>query len=103
MPTFNLKKRANFFQLYIAEQFYVNGIYYSLAVIGMTLLICSDMPTFAVVLNMKQLSWHAAVKQVLPYSDIWHVAVNSYIKHSMHCIGVHDVAMYDVACMTWLA
>ncbi len=70
----------------------------------MTLLIFSDMPTFAVVLNLKQLSWHGAVKPVLPYSVSWHVAVNSYIKHSMHCIGVHDVVvldvtMHDVACM----
>jgi hypothetical protein len=31
---------------------------------GMTLLIFSDMPTFAVVVNLKQLSWHAAVKPV---------------------------------------
>jgi hypothetical protein len=38
--------------------------YYSLAVMGMTLLIFSDMPTFAVLLNFKQLSWHAAVKPV---------------------------------------
>jgi hypothetical protein len=43
-------------------QRHANGIYYSLAVVGMTLLIFSDMPTFAVVLNLKQLSWHAAVK-----------------------------------------
>jgi hypothetical protein len=43
------------------------------------------------------------LNRFLPYSDSWDFAVNSYIKHSMHCIGVHDVAMHDVACMTWLA
>ncbi len=31
---------------------------------GMTLLIFTDMPTFAVESNLKQLSWHAAVKPV---------------------------------------
>jgi hypothetical protein len=31
---------------------------------GHGLLILSDMPTFAVVLNLKQLSWHAAIKPV---------------------------------------
>jgi hypothetical protein len=35
-----------------------------LAVVGITLLIFSNMPTFAVVLKLKQLSWHAAVKLV---------------------------------------
>jgi hypothetical protein len=34
---------------------------------GMALLIFfSDVPTFDVVLNLKQLRWHAAVKTVLP-------------------------------------
>jgi hypothetical protein len=46
------------------------------------------------------------LNQFLPYSVSWHVTVNSYIKHSMHCIGLHDVAMvdvavHDVACMMW--
>jgi hypothetical protein len=33
--------------------------------VGMALLIFSDLPNFAVVLNLKQLSWHAADKPVL--------------------------------------
>jgi hypothetical protein len=33
----------------------------------------------------------------LPYSNSWHVAVNSDVKHSMHGIGVHDVAVHDMA------
>jgi hypothetical protein len=46
------------------------------------------------------------LNQFLRYSVSWHVAVNSYIKHSMHWIGVHDVAVldvavHDVACMMW--
>jgi hypothetical protein len=46
------------------------------------------------------------LNKFLPYSVSWHVAVNSYIKHSMHCIGLHDMAMldvavHDVACMMW--
>jgi hypothetical protein len=32
----------------------------------------------------------------LPYSDNWYIAVNSDIKHPMHCMGVHDVSMHDV-------
>jgi hypothetical protein len=60
----------------------------------MALLIFSDMQTFAEVLNLKQLSWHAA--WFLPYSDSWQVAVNSDIKHSMHYMGGHDVAVHDV-------
>ncbi len=36
-----------------------------------------------------------------PYSDSWHVAVNSDVKHpmhgmSVHSMGVHDVAVYDL-------
>jgi hypothetical protein len=69
----------------------------------MTLLIFSVMPTFAIVLNLKQLSCMPMLNRFLPYSYSWHVAVNSDIKHSMYCIGVHDVAVHDVACMTWLA
>jgi hypothetical protein len=41
------------------------------------------------------------LNRFLHLSDSWRVAVNSYIKHSMHCIGVHDVAVHDVACMAW--
>jgi hypothetical protein len=36
------------------------------------------------------------LNRFLPYSVSWHVAVNSYIKHLMHCIGVHDMAVLDV-------
>jgi hypothetical protein len=33
----------------------------------------------------------------LSYSTSWHVALNSYMKHSMPCKGMHDVvAMHDV-------
>jgi hypothetical protein len=63
----------------------------------MTLLIFSDMPTFAVVLNLKQLSWHALLNSYLPYSDSWHAAVNFDIKRSMNCMGMHNVTMHDVA------
>ncbi len=62
----------------------------------MTLLIFSDMSTFSVGLILKQLSWHAAVNQFGPFSNSWHVAVNSDIKHTMHGIGVHDVVLHDV-------
>jgi hypothetical protein len=31
-----------------------------------------------------------------PYSDSWHVAVNSDVKHTMHGRDVHDVVMHDV-------
>ncbi len=31
-----------------------------------------------------------------PYSDSWHVAVNSDIKHTMHGMGVQDVVVHDV-------
>jgi hypothetical protein len=37
------------------------------------------------------------LNRFLPYSHSWHGAVNSDIKHSMHCMGVHDVAVHDVA------
>jgi hypothetical protein len=49
----------------LVVQRHASGLYYPLAVVGMTLLIFSDMPTFAVELILKQLSWHAAVKRVL--------------------------------------
>jgi hypothetical protein len=32
-----------------------------------------------------------------PFSDSWHVAVNSNIKHKIHGMGMHDVGMHDVA------
>jgi hypothetical protein len=37
------------------------------------------------------------LNRFLPYSNSWHVAVNSDIKHPMHCMGVHDMTMHDVA------
>jgi hypothetical protein len=49
---------------YFVQQ-HANGIYYPLAVVGMALLSFSYVPTFAVVLNLKQLSWRAAVNPVL--------------------------------------
>ncbi len=63
----------------------------------MMLVIFSDMPAFAVGLILKQLSWHAAVNHFLQYRDSWYGAVNSDIKHSMHCMGMHDVAVHVVA------
>jgi hypothetical protein len=30
------------------------------------------------------------------FSDSWHVAVNSDVKHTMHNMGVHDVVVHDV-------
>jgi hypothetical protein len=30
------------------------------------------------------------------FSDSWHVAVNSDVKHTMPGIGVHDVVVHDV-------
>ncbi len=36
------------------------------------------------------------LNQFGPFSDSWHVAVNSDIKHTMHGIGVHDVVVHDV-------
>jgi hypothetical protein len=34
---------------------------------------------------------------LLSYSTSWHVALNSDMKHSMHCKSMHDVvAMHDV-------
>ncbi len=35
------------------------------------------------------------------FSDSWHVAVISGIKHTMHNMGVHDIVVHDGACMTW--
>jgi hypothetical protein len=31
------------------------------------------------------------------YSDSWHVAVNSNLRHTMHGMAVYDVAMHDMA------
>jgi hypothetical protein len=36
------------------------------------------------------------LNQFGPYSDSWHVAVNSDVKHTMHGMGVHDVVVHDV-------
>ncbi len=30
------------------------------------------------------------------FSDSWHVAVNSDVKHTMHSMGVHDVGIHDM-------
>jgi hypothetical protein len=30
------------------------------------------------------------------FSDSWHVAVNSDVKHTMHKMDVHDVGMHDM-------
>jgi hypothetical protein len=62
----------------------------------MTLLIFSDMPVFAVGLNLKHLSRHVAVKPVWVCSDSWHVAANSDVKQTMHGMGVHDVVVHDM-------
>jgi hypothetical protein len=62
----------------------------------MTLLIFSDMPIFAVGVILKHLSWHATVKPVWAFSDIWHVAVNSDVKETMHGMGMHHMVMNDV-------
>jgi hypothetical protein len=59
----------------------------------MTLLIFSDMPTFAVGLILKHLSGMPLLNQFGPVSDSWHVAANYDIKHTMHGIGVHDVVV----------
>jgi hypothetical protein len=40
-----------------------------------------------VIVNMPLLN------QFGPFSDSWHVAVNSDIKHTMHSIGVHEVVV----------
>jgi hypothetical protein len=31
-----------------------------------------------------------------PYSNSWHVTVNSDVKLTMHSLGVHDVVVHDV-------
>jgi hypothetical protein len=36
------------------------------------------------------------LNQFGPFSDSWHVAVNSDGKHTNHGMGVHDVVMHDV-------
>jgi hypothetical protein len=36
------------------------------------------------------------LNQFGPFSDSWHVAVNSDVKYTMHGIGVHDVVVHDV-------
>jgi hypothetical protein len=36
------------------------------------------------------------LNQFGPFSNSWHVAVNSDVKHTMHGIGVHDVVVHDV-------
>jgi hypothetical protein len=63
----------------------------------MTLFIFSDMPTFTVVLSLKQLSLHAAVKPF--FCPIARVGMSLLIltKLSMHCMGMHYIAMHDVA------
>jgi hypothetical protein len=30
------------------------------------------------------------------FSDSWHVAVNSDVKHTMHSMGMHDLGMNDM-------
>jgi hypothetical protein len=30
------------------------------------------------------------------FSDSWHVAVNSDVRHTTHGMGVHDVVVHDV-------
>jgi hypothetical protein len=37
------------------------------------------------------------LNQFGPFSNNWHVAVNSDIKHTMHGMGVHDMGMHGVA------
>ncbi len=32
-----------------------------------------------------------------PYSDSWHVAINSNVKHTMQGMGMHEVAVHDMA------
>jgi hypothetical protein len=46
---------------------------------------------FAVIVNLKQSSWHAAVKPVWLCSGNGHVVVNFDVKHTMHGVGVHSV------------
>jgi hypothetical protein len=51
------------------------------------------------------------LNRFLPYSDSWHVVVNSDIKHTMldmdmrnigmHDMVKHDLAVHDLATMTW--
>jgi hypothetical protein len=36
------------------------------------------------------------LNQFGPFSDSWHVAVNSDVKHTMHGMGVHDVVVHDL-------
>jgi hypothetical protein len=58
----------------------------------MLLLIFSAMPIFDVIVNLKQFSWHAAVKPVWLCSGNGHVAVSyDVIKHTMHGVGLYGV------------
>jgi hypothetical protein len=41
------------------------------------------------------------LNQFGPFSNCWHVAVNSDVKQTMQGMGVHDVVVHDVGCMTW--
>jgi hypothetical protein len=50
----------------------------------MTMLSFSDMPTFAVGLILKHFSCTLLLNQFGPFSNSWHVAVNSDVKHTMH-------------------
>jgi hypothetical protein len=62
----------------------------------MAMLIFSDKPAFTVALNLKQLSRHAGIKLVFDPIVTVFMSLLILIKHTMHAMGMHDVAVYHM-------
>ncbi len=72
-------------------------VYITLGGRGHGLINFSVMPTFAIVLNLKKLSRHAAIKLVFgPIATVCILLLILAIKHTMHGMCTHDIAVYYV-------